>query len=509
MAKHRFSWQTSSSDSNATAHAMLPKYVSKRAKNALQYRRLFSGSKERFFRSMRCNQDSPPSAIQREAADLTAQYEAELRYRQAASPEAIAHGDLQAAAAEHLRKLELSAGVFYEKSAREDEAGRNSVDADDAAGLNDFIEKQRDKGREGVDLETLPESLRPAQLTPWTAEERKKLAVIQTAAEALRKPRRRPPRYLSQVMDWYAVNRDGKKPWDKESRNWSKLYRRFLHVVAVIGDRETEGLHVDRAINEGLREHVFQEQERGIKGQSIKRNFQETVAAFRRVSLVYGLDWHIVSPVVSVTPPEEREVLMPQEWEAVLAGCHDNPGHISATIVAGLHGLIPSEVARLDAEDMMLNESVPYLRLFEGKTGQRRRIIPIVVGLDLLREHLLSAQHWVRELTDEGPSASIKKRMRKWTGNPKLSIYCCRHTWNDRASAAQIDLLTQAHIGGWSAANKGTSFSPHMLKYGASGLEGDERLLALAQAQRKVMQRLIDAEAALLGTKSNVVPLKR
>ena len=488
---------------------MLPKYVSKRAKNALQYRRLFSGSKERFFRSMRCNQDSPPSAIQREAAELTAQYEAELRYRQAASPEAIAHGDLQAAAAEHLRKLELSAGVFYDKSATQEEAGRNEVDADDAAGLNDFIEEQRQRGREGVYLETLPESLRPAQLTPWTAEERKKLAVIQTAAEALRKPRRRPPRYLSQVMDWYAVNRDGKKPWDKESRNWSKLYRRFLHVVAVIGDRETEGLHVDRAINEGLREHVFREQERGIKGQSIKRNFQETVAAFRRVSLVYGLDWNIVSPVVSVTPPEEREVLMPQEWEAVLAGCHDNPGHISATIVAGLHGLIPSEVARLDAEDMMLNESVPYLRLFEGKTGQRRRIIPIVVGLDLLREHLLSAQHWVRELTDEGPSASIKKRMRKWTGNPKLSIYCCRHTWNDRASAAQIDLLTQAHIGGWSAANKGTSFSPHMLKYGASGLEGDERLLALAQAQRKVMQRLIDAEAALLGTKSNVVPLKR
>ena len=487
---------------------MLPKYVSKRAKNALQYRRLFSGSKERFFRSMRCNQDSPPSAIQREAADLTAQYEAELRYRQAASPEAIAHGDLQAAAAEHLRKLELSAGVFYDKSAREEEAGRNSVDADDAAGLNDFIEKQRDKGREGVDLETLPESLRPAQLTPWTAEERKKLAVIQTAAEALRKPRRRPPRYLSQVMDWYAVNRDGKKPWDKESRNWSKLYRRFLHVVAVIGDRETEGLHVDRAINEGLREHVFQEQERGIKGQSIKRNFQETVAAFRRVSLVYGLDWHIVSPVVSVTPPEEREVLMPQEWEAVLAGCHDNPGHISAAIVAGLHGLIPSEVGRLDAEDMMLHESVPYLRLFEGKTGQRRRIIPIVVGLDLLREHLLSAQQWVRELTDEGPSASIKKRMRKWTGNPKLSHYCMRHTWNDRASAAQIDLLTQAHIGGWGAVMKDAKISPHMLKYGASGLEGDERLLGLAQAQRKVMQRLIDTEATLLGKASNVVPLR-
>lgn len=487
---------------------MLPKHVSKRAKDALQYRRRISGTKEYFYRSMRCKQSSPPSAIQREAAELTAQYEAELRYRQAAHPDAIAEADLDRIVGDYIKTLERNAGDFYDKHATKNQAFHAELAAEDTVKLDDFIDDLRQKGREGVGLEDLPPTKRPAQLTPWTAHEEKEFAVKQRAAEALRKPRRRPPRYLSQVMEWYAVNRDGKAPWDKDSRNWSKLHKRFLRVVEVIGDRETEGLHVDRAINEGLREHVFREQERGIKGQSIKRNFQETVAAFRRVSLVYGLDWHIVSPVVSVTPPEEREVLMPQEWEAVLAGCHDNPGHISAAIVAGLHGLIPSEVGRLDAEDMMLHESVPYLRLFEGKTGQRRRIIPIVVGLDLLREHLLSAQQWVRALTDEGPSASIKKRMRKWTGNPKLSIYCCRHTWNDRASAAQIDLLTQAHIGGWSAANKGTSFSPHMLKYGSSGLEGDERLLGLAQAQRKVMQRLIDAESALLGKASNVVPLR-
>lgn len=55
---------------------------------------------------------------------------------------------------------------------------------------------------------------------------------------------------------------------------------------------------------------------------------------------------------------------------------------------------------------------------------------------------------------------------------------------------------------------KDSKISPHMLKYGASGLEGDERRLGLAQAQRKVMQRLIDAEAALLGKASNVVPLR-
>ena len=501
-------WHGGGSESSLTGHAMLPKHVSKRAKDALQYRRRISGTKEYFYRSMRCKQSSPPSAIQREAAELTAQYEAELRYRQAAHPDAIAEADLDRIAGDYLKRLERSAGDFYDRHATKEQAFDAELAAADAVEFDDFIEDLRVKGREGVGLETLPLALRPSQLTPLTSEEQKELAKRQRAAEALRKPRRRPPRYLSGVMDWYAANRDGKAAWDKKSRNWSKLHKRFLHVVEVIGDRETEGLHVDRAINEGLREHVFREQERGIKGQSIKRNYQEAVAAFRRLSLVYGLDWHIVSPVVSVTAPVEREVLMPQEWETVLAWCHETPGHVSATIVAGLHGLIPSEVGRLDPENIMLNESVPYLRLFVGKTGERRRIIPIVVGLELLRGHVLSAQQWVRRVKEETPSATIKKRMRLWTGNPRLSHYCLRHTWNDRASAAQIDVLTQAHIGGWSARLKDAAISPHMLKYGASGLEGDERLLALAQAQRKVMKRLIDAEAALLGKASNVVPLR-
>jgi len=71
----------------------LPKYVLKRSKNALRYHRRIKGTKEVFTRAMRSKQNSEASAIQLEAADLTAQYEAELRYRQAASPDALSHGN--------------------------------------------------------------------------------------------------------------------------------------------------------------------------------------------------------------------------------------------------------------------------------------------------------------------------------------------------------------------------------------------------------------------------------
>jgi hypothetical protein len=114
---------------------------------------------------------------------------------------------------------------------------------------------------------------------------------------------------------------------------------------------------------------------------------------------------------------------------------------------------------------------------------------------------------WIRSRKE--PSATINKRLQRWTGDERYTLYWLRHTWNDWASAAQIDVLSQAFIGGWSVAEREGRFSKRLTHYGAEGLEGDERLLALAQAQRKVMQRLIDAEAVLLGAQSNVVQLKR
>ena len=501
-------WHPNGSFGNATGHAMqLPKHVHKRAGQSLQYKRRISGSKDFFARAMRSKQNSPPSAIQLEAADLTAQYEAELRYRQAASPDAIADTDLDRIVGSYIKTLEREAGEFYDRKATKEEAGLNEITADEAAGLDDFIEDLRRKGREGVGLETLPPALRPKQLTPWTAEEDKKFAVIRRASEVMSKPKRRPPRYLSQVMDWYALNRKGKKDWDTDSRDYQRIHGRFLRVLEAIGDRETEAADTARAINDGLEEYVYQEQERGVKGQSVDRTMCEALSAFRRVSKVFKLGWVIETPEVDDSDVAERGVLMPKEMELVLQHCLEKPDAVSAAIIAHMHSMIPTEVGRLEPDDILLNGTHPYLRVLTGKTALRRRIVPIVVGLEVMRESLPAAVAWIRSRKE--PSATINKRLQRWTGDERYTLYWLRHTWNDWASAAQIDVLSQAFIGGWSVAEREGRFSKRLTHYGASGLEGDERLLGLAQAQRKVMQRLIDAEAVLLGQESNVVQLKR
>ena len=55
-------------------------------------------------------------------------------------------------------------------------------------------------------------------------------------------------------------------------------------MLEAIGDRETEAADTAQAINDGLEEYVYQEQERGVKGQSVDRTMCEALSAFRRVS---------------------------------------------------------------------------------------------------------------------------------------------------------------------------------------------------------------------------------
>ena len=88
----------------------LPQHVYPRSANALRYRRRISGTKEYFTRALVAKQDSPVSEIQREAASLTAAYEAELRFRNARHPDALSDKDLDSAAARFLDRAERTAG---------------------------------------------------------------------------------------------------------------------------------------------------------------------------------------------------------------------------------------------------------------------------------------------------------------------------------------------------------------------------------------------------------------
>jgi hypothetical protein len=294
------------------------------------------------------------------------------------------------------------------------------------------------------------------------------------------------------------------------------MRRRFAKILSFIGDRPTEEPDVDRHITEGLELYAdAMAQESEMKGQSIERSWKETVATFRRVSKVYKLRWVIEVPEVKTVPAEERPVFTQEEQASIVQWClsadNSNDGFLAAIVLAQLHsGLMFTELARMLADydnSVVLDGSIPYLLVKEKtKKEARKRIIPIVVGLELLQRHLKEGMAWLNSTTDSNHTHVVQHRLRGATGNPEATAHSLRHTWNTMASAADIDLIHRALIGGWQAVGKNEKFSRRMLSYGQSGLQSSEILKALQKSQQRVFKHLLTLEATPV---SNVVRLHR
>lgn len=482
----------------------LPKHVRRRGAKALQYRRRFNKLPGEFTRAMNSTQSSSDSQIAAEAAALSAQYETELKIRSATSPDALDDAEIETAALAILRKIELKAGDLYPPKTETIDGQEQPVDefgANELVGIDDLIDDTRQGGVE----------------RPLTAEEQLRHKAMLRAKDALLKPRKRPPRYLSQCFDWYCVNRpNGKADWPREGRDYLKIQRRFAKILSFIGDRPTEEPDVDRHITEGLELYAdTMAEESGMVGQSIERSWKETVATFRRVSKVYKLRWVIEVPEVKTVPAEERPVFTQEEQATIVQWClsadNSNDGLLAAIVLAQLHsGLMFTELARMLADydnSVVLDGSIPYLLVKEKtKKEARKRIIPIVVGLELLQRHLKEGMAWLNSTTDSNHTHLVQHRLRGATGNPEATAHSLRHTWNTMASAADIDLIHRALIGGWQAVGKNEKFSRRMLSYGQSGLQSSEILKALQKSQQRVFKHLLTLEATPV---SNVVRLHR
>ena len=489
----------------------LPKHVRRRGAKALQYRRRFNKLPGEFTRAMYCTQSSPDSQIAAEAAALSAQYETELKIRSATSPDALDDAEIETAALAILRKIELKAGdlyppqtetVMYDDGPREEPV--DEFGADELVGIDDLIQEARQGGVE----------------RPLTTEEQLRYKAMLRAKDALLKPRKRPPRYLSQCFDWYCVNRpNGKADWPTEGRDYLRMQRRFTKILSFIGDRPTEEPDVDRHITEGLELYAdAMAEESEMKGQSIERSWKETVATFRRVSKVYKLRWVIEVPEVKTVPAEERPVFTQEEQASIVQWClsanNTSDGYLAAIVLAQLHsGLMFTELARMLPDfnnSVVLDGSIPYLLVKEEtKKEARKRIIPIVVGHELLQRHLQEGMAWLNSTTDSNHTHLVQHRLRGATGNPEATAHSLRHTWNTMASAADIDLIHRALIGGWQAVGKTEKFSRRMLSYGQSGLQSSEILKALQKSQRKVFKHLMPLETDMPTTPaSNVIKLQ-
>ena len=155
---------------------------------------------------------------------------------------------------------------------------------------------------------------------------------------------------------------------------------------------------------------------------------------------------------------------------------------------------MPSEVMRLRSdEDINLDAEVPHIIISGGDEGitkqeARKRIVPIVVGLNIIRDNIDEATERLSRVQE--PSATISKRLRTHV-SATYSSHCLRHTFRANGASVSANPLLLEAIGGWS----GSNVNRVMLEYGATGIGESETLKELQKESLKIHAHLLHPNA--------------
>ena len=155
-----------------------------------------------------------------------------------------------------------------------------------------------------------------------------------------------------------------------------------------------------------------------------------------------------------------------------------------------------SEIARLRPEDIALDAVLPHLVIRnKTKNEDRKRIVPIVLGLELIKAHLSETIAWLVITTESAPSATLKKIMRRTIDSPNTSAHCLRHTFKINGQNAGVSVLTLASIAGWADPHR--KASKHLLNYGSTGISKEATVIKLRDDSIIIHQELMALEDSL------------
>ena len=343
-----------------------------------------------------------------------------------------------------------------------------------------------------------------------TTDEQIKIAAYKALSTAARKK----PKMLSSV--WSDYIREGNIDVTTTRAARTKQ-RRWENVFAYIGEHNLNSSNLLDVIHDGLDRYWADRREQGIKVQSIRREWRETLAALRLASDRYRLGWLITptSKRIKPDPPKQKTVLRDAELVSLVTTClaDTKTPEISAAIVfMAQSGAMVSEITRLNSEEVTadLGAAIPQVAIGKSqdvkvKVEQRRRVVPIVFGKEYLRQYLPEAIKHCNATTESNMSKRISNKMRSATGNKTLTAHCLRHTLKALSDSVDANQSHVAAIGGWSGGS--TVISAAMQQYGAAGLSSSKGFKAVHDTSRKILACVLEVLEAEHG--DNVVSITR
>ena len=281
-------------------------------------------------------------------------------------------------------------------------------------------------------------------------------------------------------------------------RNNLKILKRLRRIESMVGDNfitKDSG----RIISSALKAYRNERQE-VVKHASIKRELTDINGFFRwldKEKLYKDLD--ITIPTLEIPAPEPKKVLSWKEqyelFDFILSPEIDklkDRWKIGATLVAIYiqGGLMASELKRMDNDKIVLDGKYPHLIVYgETKTEERKRLIPIVIGLDLIKKNIKLVKDYLESTSCSTASYLVKDFFRQVMGIDRTA-HCLRHTFEHNVIANSVEMASAVGIAGWSGGK--VKISKDGLKYGADGKEYEEIASALTKTSLKIHKHLLN-----------------
>ena len=331
------------------------------------------------------------------------------------------------------------------------------------------------------------------------------------AADLLVDSNAQAPRTLYAMYDKYKEMKLGTSTKAKQKQvleNDKSLRDRFTWLDSIL--RSTRDMNINSQVQQALHNaaRIFANNklEASVKPQTIKRQLSALNDFTKFMEVETGLTFTVRQPNLPSIKHEERRPISTEEQHVLCNHIIQQETALLETsrlkqsqldLIYGCMcllelqgGLMASEIARLQDEHIHLNKKSPYIVIAgQTKTNARKRVIPIVVGLDYIKRHIEGTRKWLGKTKGATHSAGLKSYIRRVTGNNKLTAHCLRHGGRLNSYLNGITDTKVAIIFGWSA--KAVSTNPNMLRYAAAEIESTDMVRSLTETSKQLNKHLL------------------
>jgi len=294
------------------------------------------------------------------------------------------------------------------------------------------------------------------------------------------------------LYDQWKVYTDFKK-LNTHTRNWNRFCSLIQNRSLNLSDQGH--LDLSKELNDTLREFRDVRLDE-VKVATVKREMNSIKACLNFVTNENNYDWRLSRTLL---PPAyaviERKPLSLAHQIQLVSYC-TSPEHSSepCATMALLYlqgGIMPSEVGRMDARVQLDNLSnvVPFVSIKgETKTEYRKRPVPVVLGLDVVRENIVRTIAWAN-VPKSTRIGQMKRFLDKATGTKDVYVsHGLRHSFsmNCRDSGCRDD--DKCTLGGWASYGTASAMSN---SYGRGDKFSSENIERLYKVSQDIHRKLI------------------